>query len=591
MGYFIFSASLTQILNCLPDASPLVYFEYTYDEAGRISKCRRENGTTIYYTYSPNSRLTSETWQSSDMSTIYAFSWDYDKLGNRTSSQENSSLTYYYYGEGNTLIREEPIGEDLIYYEYDNRGNCTTIKQGTSTTYFEYNPNNLVRSIHYPNGTLNYFHYDSSLRRYALEDSNGLRYFTWDSNGTDLLAERNLEGEVVANYTHGYTPIDGIGSMVAAEKTVGTVTYYQYPIYDHRGTVMRIVDEDGEVCGDFEYSAWGKPLHEEVNGAETRFRYQSNWICLDDSEGEFVLSPTRLYHSGLGRFLSRDLLGHTDNLNLYEAFAGNSSLYSDPLGLEIYRNVYERLKLARKLIGRKFKNFPRFKQTEDMWHKIRKQIFVFVKKRQRKNYQNLFNIALKVGMLEAMEMIDKSSLSFDAAEEGKCLHSESCLKRFFNESTSIDCASTVTLIHRYVLWRIFGKRTLVGPRLGREWLDVRYIKTKKWDPMNWKWKYRFKGVRRKQFVWHKIVGFGRISPEGKMRVRGILRSFDTVLLTKENNAIEFGIYIKKSLILAPGSKGLFTIMTIKELAKEGYRKIEIQRLDPFKIGANPKHYR
>ena len=139
-----------------------------------------------------------------------------------------------------------------------------------------------MRSIHYPNGTLNYFHYDSSLRRYALEDSNGLRYFTWDSNGTDLLAERNAEGEVVANYTHGYTPIDGIGSIVAAEKTVGSVTYYQYPIYDHRGTVMRIVDEDGEVCGDFEYSAWGKPLHEEVNGAETRFRYQSNWICLDD---------------------------------------------------------------------------------------------------------------------------------------------------------------------------------------------------------------------------------------------------------------------------------------------------------------------
>ena len=181
-----------------------------------------------------------------------------------------------------------------------------------------------MRSIHYPSGTLKYFHYDSSLRRYALEDSNGLRYFTWDSNGTDLLTERNAEGEVVANYTHGYTPIDGIGSMVAAEKTAGTLTYYQYPIYDHRGTVMRIVDEDAQICGDFEYSAWGKPLHEEVNGAETRFRYQSNWICLDDSAGKLALSPTRHYHAGVGRFLQRDPAGFVDGWNLYVAFFGKS---------------------------------------------------------------------------------------------------------------------------------------------------------------------------------------------------------------------------------------------------------------------------
>ena len=94
------------------------------------------------------------------------------------------------------------------------------------------------------------------------------------------------------------------------------------------------MDEDGEVCGDFEYSAWGAPLHEEVNGAETRFRYQSNWICLDDSAGELLLSPTRLYHSGLGRFLQRDPLGFVDGWNLYNAFSGNPSLSIDPVGLE-----------------------------------------------------------------------------------------------------------------------------------------------------------------------------------------------------------------------------------------------------------------
>ena len=33
--------------------------------------------------------------------------------------------------------------------------------------------------------------------------------------------------------------------MVAAKKTQSGATYYQYPIYDHRGTVMKVVDENG----------------------------------------------------------------------------------------------------------------------------------------------------------------------------------------------------------------------------------------------------------------------------------------------------------------------------------------------------------
>ena len=47
---------------------------------------------------------------------------------------------------------------------------------------------------------------------------------------------------MTAGYTHGYTPIDGIGSMVAANRTASGATYYQYPVYDHRGTVVRLTD-------------------------------------------------------------------------------------------------------------------------------------------------------------------------------------------------------------------------------------------------------------------------------------------------------------------------------------------------------------
>ena len=56
------------------------------------------------------------------------------------------------------------------------------------------------------------------------------------------MAEHDNTGTITAKYTHGYTQVDGIGSMISATKEVGGATYYQYPIYDHRGTVVKLVD-------------------------------------------------------------------------------------------------------------------------------------------------------------------------------------------------------------------------------------------------------------------------------------------------------------------------------------------------------------
>ncbi len=43
--------------------------------------------------------------------------------------------------------------------------------------------------------------------------------------------------------------------------------------------------------------------------ARNRLHYQSNWITLNDSGGELMISPARVYSASLGRFLSRDPLG------------------------------------------------------------------------------------------------------------------------------------------------------------------------------------------------------------------------------------------------------------------------------------------
>ena len=249
------------------------------------------------------------------MATIYAFEWDYDGVGNRLYQKRDGAETYYAYNAANEL-RHFVEGGASTYFQYDARGNCTVIEKPSGATYFEYSDADLVTSIQFASGVTNYFYYDGKLRRYAMEDSKGLTYFVWDQNGMNLLAEFDAYGNTIAEYTHGHTEIDGVGSMVAAKKTDYTdpmfpVTYYQYPIYNGPTCdVMALVDENGNVVGDYEYDPWGNRLHAAETGAPNRFGYRCNWITLPDSNGEIDLTPTRPYYAPVGRFLQRDPLPH-----------------------------------------------------------------------------------------------------------------------------------------------------------------------------------------------------------------------------------------------------------------------------------------
>ena len=90
----------------------------------------------------------------------------------------------------------------------------------------------------------------------------------------------------------------GRGKVTGAKKTDGSTAY---PVYDHRGTVMRLADEKGTVTRTYEYDAWGNLLRDTGSSGLNRFGYQSNWLTLKDSDDELCLSPTRLYDVGLGR--------------------------------------------------------------------------------------------------------------------------------------------------------------------------------------------------------------------------------------------------------------------------------------------------
>ena len=260
-----------------------------------------------------------------------------ENVGNRTYEKRGSDETYYEYDATNALTRmHELTGDEWTCFAYDQRGNCTEIEECDGTTYFEYNDTNLVTSIKYENNVVNYFYYDSRLRRYAMEDSAGLSYFTYDQDGLCQLVERDGSGSVVAEHTRGYAPIAGIGDMAAAKIITSQGTYYRYDTYDNRGNVIRTVDESGTVTGYFEYDAWGKKLREEAPPEGTRFGQSAPaWIDLtDDPDGELRLTPTRLYHASVARFLSRDVQRHDGATDVYGYLSASAPAYADPSGLK-----------------------------------------------------------------------------------------------------------------------------------------------------------------------------------------------------------------------------------------------------------------
>ena len=272
----------------------------------------------VYYEYDDADRLIGE------RTPHHRWTWQYDPVGNRTYEHHTHVVgiygyrydTYYTYDAANELEHThkqteasiyydpyERTADQHVYYTYDPRGNCTRVDEADGSTYFEYNHANFATAIRYRDGSTQYFNYDGLLRMYAMDDDGTMTYFTWDSNGLNPLAERDANGTVVAEYTHGHVSVPGAGSLVAAKKQAYGATYYHYPAHNHHGDAFVQTDETGAIAQSTRFNAWGQVTHERASGPSTRFTWQSNWIRLRDG---LYKSPVRLYSADMGRFLSRD---------------------------------------------------------------------------------------------------------------------------------------------------------------------------------------------------------------------------------------------------------------------------------------------
>jgi RHS repeat-associated protein len=289
------------------------------------TRCVREGGKTIYYTYDLSDRLTRELWTTTDASPaqVYSFTYDYDTAGNRVKSKIEGTTfdgaSYFFYNAGNALTVKgsNALYANPTYYHYDKNGSLTVLHEtaatpgssGPGATYFKYNPAMLVDRIDWKDGSRTQFFYDGNLQRERMIEHGAATYFLW--NGPNILQEVQPSGQVLQEQTNALTPIAGIGQLVETNRPQEAAPADRkiYPAMDMRGTIHRWLKSDGTtVLASREYDAFGRVIAS-TGTWPSRFSYQGQaWYELKSQDGgqTLLLSPARIYLPEEGFFASRD---------------------------------------------------------------------------------------------------------------------------------------------------------------------------------------------------------------------------------------------------------------------------------------------
>jgi RHS repeat-associated protein len=323
--YYAYDAAgrLSKLEDRWDDGVAIQTFEFARDPNGNITQSLREDGSCWYYDYDGLQRLTGAEWKDARDSTLYAFEYEYDKVGNRLRFAQNGVSTYYSYNEANELVSEVTPAVETAYYTYDGRGNqITRSVLAGHTTYFSYNSRNLVSGIWNtdPTFTPNYFEYNALGQRIKKLDSSGTTRYLWD--GLNILLELDESGTLKRRYTHGYSPIEGVSSLIAVEGPIQCPCFYHF---DQVGAVRQLTDPYHNTIKSYAYEPFGRILRESGR-APNDFMFPANSLTLRDVS-QLSVGPFRGYSASASRWTSRDM---ASSVNRYVFVVANPLALCDP---------------------------------------------------------------------------------------------------------------------------------------------------------------------------------------------------------------------------------------------------------------------
>jgi len=323
---------------------------YALDPFGRRTAQTREDGLTERYRYDEVGQLTGADYEvgpGTAAKPTHSVDYRYDALGNfermtETAGRDTTTTDYDANRLNQYTRRHELGGGKPTVFSHDRNGNLTglDVRDVASDAHYRYNAQNQLTAVE-TTGTRIEFYYDAKGRcvsrkqahaagagKWALSaaESRVLTYEAWN-----LVAERRLDGTVVANYFHG-PRIDEILAMVTP-----TGTYY--PSHDGLGSTIALTDAMGAVTERYRYEVFGTPRiltpdYKTRATAITGFRFLftgREWLMNVDLYGY----RNRFFAPDIGRFLSADPLrfdAQDPNLNRY--VMNRVTELVDPLGTD-----------------------------------------------------------------------------------------------------------------------------------------------------------------------------------------------------------------------------------------------------------------
>ena len=323
-------------------------YDYIYDAAGRRVSCAHSGSAfsqtdTISYNYNVRSELTNSF---AAVDENYSCTYQYDDIGNRKTSTECGLNSIYI---ANQLNQYSSV--DDFSAEFDDDGNQTTIKTSTGLWTVMYNGEN--RPKYMSNGITNVVMvFDWIGRRVKIEEflpvistiATNITVATEDStfiydDYACIMRKRELyDGDLKADFFI-WNPDERVATrpivMIASENQV---FYYTH---DGNKSVSELINfhMGNRIEGHYQYYSYGNSSievaidlpHEFSPSVYNPFTFSSEY---HDRILNLMYFNYRHYHSGVGRWLVRDVVEEIGGINLY-AFCGNNPIsFWDYLGLK-----------------------------------------------------------------------------------------------------------------------------------------------------------------------------------------------------------------------------------------------------------------
>ncbi|MDD3145055.1 MAG: RHS repeat-associated core domain-containing protein, partial [Candidatus Gracilibacteria bacterium] len=229
-------------------------------------------------------------------------------------------------------------------YKKLNQTETNEVEKITKIVQFKYD--NLDRRIQKIFNNESYINYYYSNKDIILEENytknNKLttsKYYTNGNQIDDVISMEKIDYKT-RKIQEDYTNNKGkLKTRTIKEEYSETNTYYYHK--NNLNSIVAITDEFGNILEAYEYDVFGKPYSiDQETGKITNLKQSSigNTRLFTGREYERGLklyyNRARYYNPELGRFISRDPIDISDDVNLYSYVGNNGVNFVDPLGTD-----------------------------------------------------------------------------------------------------------------------------------------------------------------------------------------------------------------------------------------------------------------